>query len=86
VSRITIRRVGTYIYDKYDFEGDQPLGYWNFKTGDVTKDPIAWGYTKVSNSDFRAWRDKNKKGGDFWVYSDIKINNLTPPVSFEALL
>lgn len=29
---VRIESIGVFIKDKYDFNGEQPLGYWNFKT------------------------------------------------------
>lgn len=80
---VEISAAGFYVRDSYDFNGDQPLGFWNFDTGDVRKTPW-FGYDEVSNKSFRDWRDKNKKGGDFYVFSDIKTVNLTPPQSFTV--
>jgi len=30
------------------------------------------GFVAVKNSDFRRWQDKNRSGGDFFVFSDVK--------------
>lgn len=90
--RIAIKKVGIFVFDKYDFEDDaswwrpsQPLGFWNFDTGDVSKG-WSWGYHEVSNSTFRDWRAKNGHGGDFLVYSKVKIIELFPPQVFMASL
>ena len=44
--RVDIKRVGFYVKDKFDFNEDQPLGFWNFETGDVSRNPlsVATGY------------------------------------------
>ncbi|WP_408981028.1 DUF6402 family protein [Pseudomonas sp. B21-017] len=34
-------------------------------------------YMLVQNSDFREYREKNRKGGDFRVYSDILYESVT---------
>lgn len=78
--RIEIRRVGIYVWDSFDFEGDQMLGYWD-DSHDIFYpiDPGIPGLTPVSNADFRAWRKANGKGGDFLVFSDIKETYLPAP-------
>lgn len=78
---VEIQAVGFFVSDSYNFNDDQPLGFWNFKTGHVSKLPLP-GYHWVSNQTFRDYRDKYKKGGDFRVFSDIKTLNLNPPQRF----
>jgi hypothetical protein len=81
----TVERLGFYLYDTFDFEGDnQPLGVWSrnrclgkietgkFMTASLrTKGSTYRGFVPVYNRDFRRYQDKNKKGGDFVVYSDV---------------
>lgn len=81
--QISIDGVGFYVRDSYDFNGDQDLGHWNFSTGDVGKLP-SFGSDNVTNQNFRDWRTRNKKGGDFFVFSDIKILRMTPPQTFTV--
>ena len=76
---VQIEQVGFYIFDSYDFNGDQPLGFWN--TSGVSRLP-AISYDYVSNESFRTWRAQHGGGGDFLVYSDLKIIRRTPPDSF----
>jgi hypothetical protein len=38
--------------------------------------------TAVSNKDFREWRARSGRGGDFFVFSDIKQIVLRSPESF----
>ena len=81
--RITTTDVGVYIRDSYDFNGTQFLGFWNEKDGAVSgSNPLVG--DAVSNDDFRKWRAKNGKGGDFLVYSDLQTTHLTSPDSFEV--
>lgn len=74
--QVEVREVGVYVRDSYDFNDDesawlsQTLGFWG------------WG-NYVTNSDFRKWRSKHERGGDFLVYSDIKRERLNPPDTFE---
>jgi len=79
--KVNITDVGVYIRDSFDFEGSQPLGCWNVCTGEVGKANCGGG-EYVSNKDFRDWRDKNGKGGDFLVYSDVKAQQPSSPASF----
>jgi len=81
----TVEWLGFYLYDTFDFEGDdQPLGVWSrdrclgkidtekFLTASVrTKGSTYKGFVPVYNRDFRRYQDKHKEGGDFVVYSDV---------------
>lgn len=75
--RVTITRIGVYIRDDFDFEGDQFLGIWalpDYAGVDACPaplPPVLGCYT--TNETFRQWRDEFKKGGDYHVYSDLKI-------------
>lgn len=80
---VTITEVGVYIKDSYDFNGFQPLGFWDDSTNRVEKGPF-WGGVPVFNSDFRDWRTATSRGGDFQVYSDLKRTILSSPDSFTA--
>ncbi|MCC6126980.1 MAG: hypothetical protein IT426_18635 [Pirellulales bacterium] len=77
-----IDRVGIYIFDSFDFNGFQPLGFWSAVYQDVSVAPST-GYDLVQNSDYRDWRAKNNRGGDFYVFSDLKVITLNPPDTFE---
>ena len=80
-----VERVGFYIRDHYDFNGLQYLGTWT-EDRVLTKAETAFTFSlhgqlvlrlkdgpfvAVTNSDFRAHRDKEGKGGDFIIYSDV---------------
>lgn len=85
---IEISEVGMYLRDTYDFLNkkgkDQLLGYWN-KKGVVKPSPIEFltepktvyrwftPYYRVMNSDYNAYRTRTGKGGDFMVYSTVKL-------------
>ncbi|HEV7284794.1 MAG TPA: DUF6402 family protein [Kaistia sp.] len=70
---VHIDRVGVYVRDSYDFqnesEEDQPLGYW--KKPDYAS-PRSGGCVTF-NSTFQAWRKIYKRGGDYYIFSDVKI-------------
>ena len=82
--RITLRKKGVFVEDQYDFEGHQFLGFWDIETHRASLLPIippnclSW----VDNGSFRTWREQNKLGGDYWVYSNIKQENIDPPIVF----
>jgi len=67
--------------DDFHFDGDQDLGYWNAKTNDVARTWVGSdvGSTRVSNASFRAWQQRNMRGGDYTNFSDI----LSRQVGFE---
>ncbi len=39
-------------------------------------------YYPVHNSDYKAWREKFNRGGDFAIYSDLRKIKLSKPISF----
>lgn len=80
--KVTISEVGVYIRDSYDFDGSQFLGFWDDKDNSVSMtNPLSG--TPVSNDDFRSWRTKTGKGGDFLVFSDLLRTRLPNPDSFD---
>ena len=80
--KVTVKQVGIYIRDSYDFEGDQNLGYWDDSDNSVSFLPGTG--TKVTNKSFRDWRSANSKGGDFMVYSKVKLTDLATSDVFEV--
>jgi hypothetical protein len=50
--------------------------------GLVTSMPSNMILTPVGNLAFREWRQRNSRGGDFLVFSDIKRVSLNPPDEF----
>ena len=87
---VAIEKAGVYVHDSYDFQDDhwysQPLGFWSFEgNGDVSKFPGLNSYA-VFNSSFLDYRKAKGHGGDFWVYSDVKVLNVLPMYKFVAKL
>ena|GEM_PF-1054345 len=66
--QVTIEKLGYYIRDVYDFNEDQPLGFWG--PDKFSKFP-GEGLFAVDNAVFRDWRAKHGRGGDFIIFSDI---------------
>jgi hypothetical protein len=87
--KVTLDKVGIYVRDSYDFNDkkgnwiSQPLGYWDCAERDAGKTPGPGAYY-VDNDDFREWRDKygNGKGGDYLVFSDIKVIDVSDSFEF----
>ena len=78
---LTINSIGIYIKDSYDFNDEQLLGYWSEDDYNISTRNIFKG-VKVSNADFRRWRDIHLHGGDFLILSDIKEVHLPVPDIF----
>lgn len=81
--RVTLSKVGFHAADSYDFEGDQDLGYWDEKRNLAGYAAFPNGQF-VENKSFREWRRQHGRGGDFAVYSDVKVVTLDPPDSFHV--
>jgi hypothetical protein len=78
---VTVTKVGVFVRDSFDFEGFQFLGFWNDSTNSVSAiNPLAG--TPVFNSTLRDYRDRYHMGGDFMVFSDVKVTTLSPPHKF----
>ena len=60
---------------------DQDLGNWNMESNTVGRTGLNGGFN-VHNSDFRKWRAANQKGGDFLVYSDLRVLRQTSNNTF----
>jgi hypothetical protein len=86
---VTITKVGVYIKDSYDFNDDpnsllsQPLGFWGCNPLYIGTRPGLNRYY-VNNADFREWRKKDGRGfgGDFMVFSEIKVLSTNDSFSF----
>jgi hypothetical protein len=95
---VQITEVGVYVRDSFDFEGDQYLGCWSDSPHGFTPlmppapalptagfapavftPPL---FTPVGNRDFRTWRDRYARGGDFLVFSDLQRVMLSKPDEF----
>jgi hypothetical protein len=74
---VNIEQVGIYIWDSYDFNGDQPLGFWS--DSDFAGNFNFIGGSYVSNASFRDYRSRHSKGGDYHVFSDVRILHRSPP-------
>jgi hypothetical protein len=78
------KKAGFYIKDFYDFNGDQFLGTWT-ENGILSKPLMlanaiadatiySWRGERIGNArnaSFRDFRDTNKRGGDFMIFSDV---------------
>lgn len=76
---ITITHIGIYVRDDYEFDGPQPLGFWDRATNYGGFNPRKG--TPVGNGSFRSFRKKTNTGGDFLIFSaDLKEIELPKPV------
>jgi Family of unknown function (DUF6402) len=74
---VKIDKLGFYIKDTYDFNEDQPLGYWD-EAG--VKKSAGPGSFAVENKSFRDWRARFNHGGDFMIFSDVRWEGVSRPV------
>ena len=83
--RIEVWQTGVLVEDQYDFEGSlQPLGFWDIGDHYANNEfsfahPLA---CPMLNGDFQSWRSRTNRGRDYWVYSDLKIEDLRSPAVF----
>jgi len=92
--------VGLYILDQYDFNGWQYLGTWTKDkvltrgeatfaetyTGRRIVDLRSGPFAKVFNEDFREYRNRTGRGGDFVVFSDVLWQRVDKVFDLEAEL
>jgi hypothetical protein len=85
--QVSIRRVGIYARDTYDFDDRghriaQPLGVWDCNPEYVGTNTLRGRY--LNNESFRNWRDKHGKGrgGDYLVFSDIHWREVNDTFEF----
>lgn len=81
---VTINRVGVYVKDSFDFDGEQALGCWNPCTSEVGRTMCGSAGVNVGNATFRDWRTAHGMGGDFMIYSDIVETPLSAPATFSC--
>ncbi len=64
--------IDVYLWDLFDFEGDQPLGHWRENPPEVGLFGFD-GSVEVNNKSFRDWRNSpaaGGMGGDYWIYTE----------------
>jgi hypothetical protein len=79
---IVIKELGVYVRDSFDFNGDQPLGYWRANPPYASGVEPALNVVELSNFSYRKWRSANGEGGDFLVFSNLKRVPLNTPFRF----
>ena len=70
--KIKPESIDVYLWDLFDFEGDQPLGHWRENPPEVGLFGFN-GSVEVTNKSFRDWRDSpasNGMGGDFYIFTE----------------
>jgi Family of unknown function (DUF6402) len=58
------------------------LGFWDVETHSAGYIPSLRCKWPVTNGSFRDWRNRTNRGGDYLVYSDVKQENIDPPIVF----
>lgn len=96
--RFKVDYLGFYILDTYDFNGLQYLGTWTDKRVLTKAETLAAGtYAArriyearddsplglITNGDFRDYRTKTGRGGDFFVVSDIQWERVSAVVDLS---
>jgi hypothetical protein len=89
---VSVEKVGTYIRDTYDFNGNQYLGHWSktsapyarLYTAGASRGDCPDDFLEINNERFRAHRAKTGKGGDILIFSDILITPLQKPFKFRV--
>ena len=84
--------MGVYVFDRYDFIDrgfvekylwSQDLGAWNKKKNTIS---FFWGGDSVDNATFRKYQERTKMGGDFTIFSDVKVRTLRTEERFSLPL
>ena len=75
--QVKIDKLGFYIKDTYDFNEDQPLGYW---ADDGVTLSVGPGSVAVENKSFRDWRARFNHGGDFMLFSNVRWEGIQKPL------
>jgi hypothetical protein len=97
-SIIIVTAAGIYAGDIYEFGGSQYLGKWDLVKNTVGGSDWSAGWTRVYNSPapdadvvdvenklFRIYRDKTGKGGDFLVFTPIRLITFDRPHLFHLV-
>ncbi len=69
---VHITEIAVYVKDGFDYVGSQILGEWNFNKNSIKLFPPSGDYY-ITNEDYQNYRNKTKKGKDFYWYSTLKI-------------
>jgi uncharacterized Zn-binding protein involved in type VI secretion len=83
--RIEVNRTGVFLEDQYDFATLwQGLGFWSIDDHYVSNEfdsdrPFT---CPATNLQFQEWRVLTGRGRDYWIYSDLKVENVSPPAVF----
>ena len=84
--QVTVEELGVYVKDLYDFLDKDLNLYDQMVYGSQYLDNWSEGIGEVLNKTFNEWRERNNRGGDFLIYSDIKVTKLVPPDVFDVPL
>ncbi|MDR3361315.1 MAG: DUF6402 family protein [Desulfovibrio sp.] len=65
---VHVTKMAVFVHDVFNFEGDEPLGYWSCEQLRADKFSFPGG-ERMHNATFREFRNSRKHGGDFLVLS-----------------
>jgi len=83
--KMLIEKLHFYVRDSYDFNSeDEPLGYWGREGASASVFKL--GMSFVENRQFRQWRDRHGRGGDFIIFSDVYTKNLPKSIKMENMI
>lgn len=92
---VSINRIGIYLRDSFDFNGEQFLGVWRLPDTVLTDPPggqidalrlyprCSTSMFEMTNSAYRKYRGRTGYGEDFLVYSDVYQLDLKQVVAFS---
>ena len=78
---IVVDGISLFIWDSFNFDGEEYLGYWRCENPSFQAmiNPGGYGeggaFTVLHNSDFRKFREKYNSGNDFMILSHLKYEN-----------
>lgn len=83
--KMLIEKLHFYVRDSYDFNSeDEPLGYWGREGASASVFKL--GMSFVENRQFRQWRDRHGRGGDFIIFSDVYTKNLLKSIKMKNMI
>jgi uncharacterized Zn-binding protein involved in type VI secretion len=79
---VVIEKVAVYARDQFEFGDEQDLGWWDCENKKYPVPPIPGFHAALSNRDFREYRSRTGQGGDFLIFSNMRLLELDRNYSF----
>ncbi len=70
--RVIINHIGLYIKDDFEFDRANWLGLGTWDVVNMQVDKFNISGCHLTNSDFKQWREIYDRGGDYYLYSNVK--------------